>query len=106
MYLPENNGVFVYSSFNDVIANTPFLTQIALGSPTLPFKEWDLGFYFQDNWRVKSNLTLNLGIRWDWYQQAINLLHDQSVKQQTGSDPIWSASLPLSATTVPSIPRL
>ena len=105
VYLPENNGVFVYSSFNDVIANTPFLTQIALGSPTLPFKEWDLGFYFQDNWRVKSNLTLNLGIRWDWYQQAINLLHDQSVKQQTGSDPIWSASLPLSATTVPSIPQ-
>ncbi len=105
VYLPENNGVFVYSSFNDVIANTPFLTQIALGSPTLPFKEWDLGFYFQDNWRIKSNLTLNLGMRWDWYQQAINLLHDQSVQQQTGSDPIWSTSLPLSATTVPSVPQ-
>ena len=78
-----------------MIANNPFGTQIALGSPTLPFSEWDLGFYVQDNWRIKSNLTLNLGMRWDWYQQAINLLHDQSVKQQTGSNPLWSTSLPL-----------
>ncbi len=105
VYLPGNNGIFLFNSFSDMIANNPGGTQIALGSPTLPFSEWDLGFYFQDNWRIKSNLTLNLGMRWDWYQQAINLLHDQSVKQQTGSDPLWSTSLPLSQTTVPSIPQ-
>jgi hypothetical protein len=105
VFLPENNGVFLFNSFNDMVTGTPQGTQIALGSPTLPFSEWDLGFYVQDNWRIKSNLTLNLGMRWDWYQQAINLLHDQSVKQQTGSDPLWSTSLPLSQTTVPTIPQ-
>jgi hypothetical protein len=105
VFLPANNGLFLFSSFSDMVANNPFGTQIALGSPILPFSEWDLGFYVQDNWRVKSSLTLNLGMRWDWYQQAINLLHDQSVHQQTGSTALWSTSLPLSQTTVPSVPE-
>jgi hypothetical protein len=105
VFLPENNGAFVFSSFSDMIANNPVETQIALGNPNLPFKEWDLGVYVQDDWRVKNNLTLNLGMRWDWYQQAINLLHNQSVAQQTGSLPLWSTSLPLSQTTVPSVPN-
>ena len=105
VFLPENNGVFVFTSFSDLIANNPLETQIALGSPILPFSEWDLGFYVLDDWRIKNNLTLNLGMRWDWYQQAINLLHDQSVKQQTGSTPLWTTTLPLSQTTVPTVPQ-
>jgi Carboxypeptidase regulatory-like domain/TonB dependent receptor/TonB-dependent Receptor Plug Domain len=105
VFLPEDNGVFVFTSFNDIVANNPLESQIALGNPVLPFKEWDLGTYFQDDWRVKDNLTLNLGVRWDWYQQAINLLHDNSVRSQKGSNPLWPTSLPLSQTTVPSIPE-
>jgi hypothetical protein len=26
---------------------------------------WQLGPYFQDDWRIRPNLTVNLGIRWD-----------------------------------------
>src|ERR1700736_1730736 len=52
VFLPGNNGVFFFTSFSDMIANNPLQTQIALGNPKLPFKEWDLGFYVQDDWRV------------------------------------------------------
>ena len=31
------------------------------------FRMQDLNFYLADDWRVTPELTLNLGLRWDWY---------------------------------------
>jgi len=59
------------------------------------FKENDAAFYFQDDWRIKDNLTLNLGLRWEFYQQAGNILHDESVAQQTGPNHLWIRLFPL-----------
>jgi len=67
------------------------------------FKENDLYFYGQDDFRVKSNLILNLGLRWEWDQQAINLLHDISV--QNVANGFWAAGLPTSVTEIPHIPE-
>ncbi len=48
---------------------TPGLVQsmsIAVGDPTFIIKDAkQIGFYFQDDWRFNSRLSLNLGIRWD-----------------------------------------
>src|SRR5512146_512366 len=101
----EANGFFEYPDFNSLLANQSECTQVAYGPPVLRFKENDIGLYFQDDWRIKDNLTLNLGLRWDWYQQATNLLHDLSVAQQTGPAPLWDTALPLSRTTVPKQPN-
>jgi hypothetical protein len=34
--------------------------------PAVANKSKETGFYFQDNWKVTSKLTLNLGLRYEW----------------------------------------
>jgi len=101
----EENGFFIYPDFNSFIQNTPARTQVAYGENVLRFKENDVSLYFQDDWRLKDNLTVNLGLRWEFYQQAGNLLHDESVAREQGPNALWDKSLPLSLTTVPHIPN-
>ena len=37
-----------------------------------------LGFYFQDDWRVTDELTLNLGLRWEYHSPLIEVKDRQS----------------------------
>jgi carboxypeptidase family protein len=96
------------SNFIKNAANCPAgatCSQLSLtdGPFNFDFKENDLAFYTQDDFRIKSNLTLNLGMRWEWDQQAMNLLHNISV--QNVADGFWAAGLPNSVTEIPHIPE-
>jgi len=97
-----------FSNFIKGAANCPAAatcSQLSLtqGPFNFNFKENDLYFYGQDDFRVKSNLTLNLGLRWEWDQQAINLLHDISV--QNVANGFWAAGLSPNVTEIPHIPE-
>jgi len=105
VFLPVTNGQFIYPDFNSYLAGTPATDALTSGNPSDPFKENDLAFYVQNDWRIKDNLTLNLGLRWEFFQQAVNLLHDRTVAQQTGPNPFWDPTLPLDRTTIPHIPQ-
>ena len=103
-FLPNLAGTYTYTSYNTLLQGigTVSLTQ---GNPLIPFKENDVAAYFQDDWKVTPEFTANLGLRWEFFQQALNLLHTRSLAQQTGPTPFWNTSLPLSVTTFPSIPQ-
>ena len=92
-------------NLGNVPNNPATCSQLSLtqGPFNFDFKENDLYFYGQDDFRLKSNLTLNLGLRWEWDQQAINLLHDISV--QNVANGFWAAGLPSSVTEIPHIPE-
>jgi hypothetical protein len=39
----------------------------ALGDNVRHWRNWEVGAYVQDDWKVSRRLTLNLGLRWDLY---------------------------------------
>lgn len=46
-----------------------FVSNYTIGPPygMVGTRSWETGYYFQDDWRVSRRLTLNLGIRYDYY---------------------------------------
>src|SRR6267143_1657387 len=70
--LPAYNGNIC--SFSRFLADTPAQLALTDGPPKFNFREFDIAAYFGDDWRVRDNFTLNLGVRWEFSSQAINLL--------------------------------
>jgi Carboxypeptidase regulatory-like domain/TonB-dependent Receptor Plug Domain/TonB dependent receptor len=107
VFLPNSNGNFNFDTLNDFLGggcgNGACSVGVASGSPSLPFKEKDFALYFQDDWKIAPTLTLNMGLRWEFFGQPINYLHSLSVAAQTGSHPFWSTALPLADTTLASV---
>src|SRR6266851_4342999 len=104
VFLPNFNGQFRFSNWDKFARDIPNRIRIASGTPNLNFRETDTFAYFGDDFKIKNNLTLNLGITWSYYGQPANLFHQLTVKNQTGPNPLWNPTLPLSVTTFPAIP--
>jgi len=103
-FLPNLNGQFRFPDWDGFSTNSPDRVRIASGDPNLPFRERDTFVYFGDDFKVKNNLTLNLGVTWSYYGQPANLFHDRTLASAKSATPLWNPALPLSVTTFPSIP--
>jgi hypothetical protein len=62
---------------------SPFHLFYGTGDPFLKSSNKEIGAYIQDDWSPIKQLTLNLGIRWDY---ETNMLNTDHVTQQAGAD--------------------
>jgi hypothetical protein len=103
VFLPNYNGAGSFADLNSFIHQTGNFS-LATGSPLLPFTERDFALYFQDDFKASSSLTINMGLRWEFFGQAINKLHDLTVARESNpATAIWNTSLPLASRTTPTV---
>jgi hypothetical protein len=62
----QGTGSFNFPSVAAFISGDANSFSVTLGSQSSSIAQGALGFFVQDNFRVKRNLTLELGLRYDW----------------------------------------
>jgi hypothetical protein len=129
VFLPYYNGEFSYQAFTNpgstnlttpdctvapggsltafaaFACNIPTTINIADGSPTSQFHEQDTFLYVGNDYKLKPNFTINMGLTWSYYGQPANFLHKETVNRESNpATAFWNPTLPLSVRTVPEIP--
>ena len=85
-------------------ATTSAISNLANGNLSVPFTEPDISAYFQDDWKSLPTLTLHLGVRWEFFGQAVNALHNETVARESSpAIAFWNPALPLSDRTVAGV---
>ncbi len=105
------NGYSTYGSLSNLLGagdpsvyGAPGYANLADGNPVIPFTEPDVALYAQDDWKILPTLTLHVGVRWEFFDQAINKLHDETVARESSpATAFWSTALPLSTRTTPLV---
>jgi hypothetical protein len=62
---------------------SPFQLRYGTGDPLLNTSNKEIGTYIQDDWSPVKQLTLNLGVRWDYESNMLNTGH---VTDKAGAD--------------------
>jgi hypothetical protein len=76
------------NDFADFLLGLPQQTSLQLGTNSYDFRANSYDAYLQDDWRIRSNLTLNLGVRYEYngpYTEVQNRIANLDVAPQFAS---------------------
>jgi hypothetical protein len=107
-FLPSYQGVYTYATtaaLTRLLNNAPSAFSVTAGDPVVTYTENDQYYFIQDDFKLRPNLTLNLGVRYEYTGQPINQLHDITLARESGSPKaIFDPTLPISIRTIPFVP--
>jgi outer membrane receptor protein involved in Fe transport len=63
----KDAGRFNFPTVADFIAGTANAFSVTLGDRHAHIRQWALGLFAQDQFTVRQNVTLDVGLRYDWY---------------------------------------
>jgi outer membrane receptor protein involved in Fe transport len=96
---------FAASAFENFLLGRPRTISFALGDPNINTNQNDFFLFFQDDWRVRPALTLNLGVRYEVSTQPFNPIIDRiNAREADPGAAIFNQSFDLSTRTAQKLP--
>ena len=79
------NGTYTGDSLADFLLGRASEFNYGVGRTKMIMQNWNYGLFFQDNFRIRDNFTLNLGVRWDYFSP---------IKDKLGQTSTWVIDAP------------
>jgi outer membrane receptor protein involved in Fe transport len=96
------NGTYTGFTAARLAANNPGTITFAAGEPTIGYNETDQFYFIQDDWKARDNLTLNIGLRYEYTGQPVNTLHELTLARESNpQEAFFRQSLPVESRIVP-----